>query len=272
LQSSLLQIPRGAVGLLPSMCCCTRLHRHQIHLISYGCVSFGLITTGLVFTVFAIFQKDSQIGKVWLAGPTTMVVGLVLCGKVIIDWGPAMMHAREGSIDSRLDEHLAQLQLMKAPPNNNHGYHHLMRGSHIPMRLPEAETELGMSAAGLVHPLHPAIHHQNSLVFANVNASSPTLHSARNGHVRAAVEHPDCIIYSQYESPTPHGSTSGADSSSVHHSQLSTHTSSSATIVSPEHSVKESSSCGYKYGSIKKIPPMRTMFQGESFVMNERSF
>uniref|UniRef100_A0A1I7WZX5 G_PROTEIN_RECEP_F2_4 domain-containing protein n=1 Tax=Heterorhabditis bacteriophora TaxID=37862 RepID=A0A1I7WZX5_HETBA len=31
---------------------------------SYGCVSFGLITTGLVFTVFAIFQKDSQIGKV----------------------------------------------------------------------------------------------------------------------------------------------------------------------------------------------------------------
>ncbi|CAI4232608.1 unnamed protein product [Auanema sp. JU1783] len=81
-------------------CCCTVLHRHQIHLISYGCVSLGLITTGLVFTIFAIFQKESQIGKVWLAGPTTMVVGLVLCGKVIIDWGPAMMHAREGSIDS----------------------------------------------------------------------------------------------------------------------------------------------------------------------------
>ncbi|VDL71072.1 unnamed protein product [Nippostrongylus brasiliensis] len=83
---------------------------------SYGCVSFGLIATGLVFTVFAIFQKDSQIGKVtflgplllykvWLAGPTTMVVGLVLCGKVIIDWGPAMLHAREDSIDRRLLEH-----------------------------------------------------------------------------------------------------------------------------------------------------------------------
>lgn len=40
--------------------------------------------------------------KVWLAGPTTMVVGLVLAGKVVIDWGPAMLHAREGSIDSRL--------------------------------------------------------------------------------------------------------------------------------------------------------------------------
>ncbi|EYB82221.1 hypothetical protein Y032_0364g3558 [Ancylostoma ceylanicum] len=49
---------------------------------NYGFVSFGLIATGLLFTIFAIFQKESQIGKVWLAGPTTMVVGLVLCGKV----------------------------------------------------------------------------------------------------------------------------------------------------------------------------------------------
>lgn len=45
-------------------------------------MAFGLISTGLVFTVFAIFQKDTQIGKIWLAGPTTMVVGLVLVGKV----------------------------------------------------------------------------------------------------------------------------------------------------------------------------------------------
>ncbi|GMT06048.1 hypothetical protein PENTCL1PPCAC_28222, partial [Pristionchus entomophagus] len=253
-----------------SMCCCTRLHRHQIHLISYGCVSFGLITTGLVFTVFAIFQKDSQIGKVWLAGPTTMVVGLVLCGKVIIDWGPAMMHAREGSIDSRLDEHLAQHMMMKAPhqhPNNNHGYR-MHPSPH--MQLPAIETDLGMGQKGLVHP---SLHQQhNNLVYANVNTHSPPPMHKRNGtvsNVRAS-EHPDCIIYSQYD--TPQGSTSGADSSSVHHSQLSTHTSSSATIVSPEHSVKDAS-CGCKYGSMKKpLPPMRTMYQGESFVMNERSF
>ncbi|VDK45968.1 unnamed protein product [Anisakis simplex] len=70
----------------------------------YGCVSFCLITTGLVFTVFAIFQKDSEIGKVWLAGPTTMVVGLVLCGKVVIDWGPAMAHARDGSTESQFNQ------------------------------------------------------------------------------------------------------------------------------------------------------------------------
>ncbi|VDD86001.1 unnamed protein product [Enterobius vermicularis] len=56
----------------------------------YGCISFLLIASGLIFTIFSVVQKDTQIGKVWLAGPTTMVVGLVLCGKVVIDWGPAM--------------------------------------------------------------------------------------------------------------------------------------------------------------------------------------
>uniref|UniRef100_A0A0N5AXZ3 DUF4203 domain-containing protein n=1 Tax=Syphacia muris TaxID=451379 RepID=A0A0N5AXZ3_9BILA len=70
--------------------CCVHLHRYQVHLISYGCISFLLIASGLIFTIFSVFQKDTQIGKVWLAGPTTMVVGLVLCGKVVIDWGPAM--------------------------------------------------------------------------------------------------------------------------------------------------------------------------------------
>lgn len=36
-----------------------------------------------------------------------MVVALVLCGKVVIDWGPAMLHAREGSIESGLVEQAA---------------------------------------------------------------------------------------------------------------------------------------------------------------------
>uniref|UniRef100_A0A0K0FE59 Transmembrane protein 220 n=1 Tax=Strongyloides venezuelensis TaxID=75913 RepID=A0A0K0FE59_STRVS len=88
-------------------CCCHNIHRHQIHLISYGFVAFILILTGLVFTIFAIFQKDSQIGKIWLAGPTTMVVGLVLCGKVIIDWSPAMHRGRHNSLDSIFDEEMA---------------------------------------------------------------------------------------------------------------------------------------------------------------------
>ncbi|VDN60505.1 unnamed protein product [Dracunculus medinensis] len=82
------------------MCCpLSGIHRHQIHLISYGSVSFCLISIGLLFSVFAIFQKDSIIGKVWLAGPTTIVVGLVLLGKVVIDWGPAMNSKHFNSMD-----------------------------------------------------------------------------------------------------------------------------------------------------------------------------
>lgn len=49
---------------------------------SYGTVAFALVSIGLVFSVFAIFEQDSQIGRVWLAGPTAIVIGLVLCGKV----------------------------------------------------------------------------------------------------------------------------------------------------------------------------------------------
>ncbi|CEF59471.1 Hypothetical protein SRAE_X000121900 [Strongyloides ratti] len=101
------------------MCCCCpcNIHRHQIHLISYGFVALILIITGLVFTIFAIFQKDSQIGKIWLAGPTTMVVGLVLCGKVIIDWAPAMYRGRHNSIDSIFEEQMALMT-----PRNNKRY------------------------------------------------------------------------------------------------------------------------------------------------------
>uniref|UniRef100_A0A183BLW2 Transmembrane protein n=1 Tax=Globodera pallida TaxID=36090 RepID=A0A183BLW2_GLOPA len=88
------------------LCCCVRLHRHQLHLASYGFVSMSLIATGFVFTVFAIFHKDSQIGKIWLAGPVLIVVGAVLCGKVMIDWGPAMRRGRADSLDSQLMDEL----------------------------------------------------------------------------------------------------------------------------------------------------------------------
>ena len=43
---------------------------------------------GLLFSGFAVFDKNSLIGQIWLAGPTTIAVGLVLCGKVIIDCRP----------------------------------------------------------------------------------------------------------------------------------------------------------------------------------------
>src|SRR5271167_4465264 len=65
-----------------------RARRHRIHLIAYGFVSAAMIVCGLMFSFFAIFERDHAISKVWLAGPTTIAVGLVLCGKVVIDFRP----------------------------------------------------------------------------------------------------------------------------------------------------------------------------------------
>lgn len=85
-------------------CCLGRVHRHQLHLFSYGIVALFLILSGVVFTIFAVFQKESQIGKVWLSGPVLIVVGTVLCGKVMIDWGPAMERSYSDSLDQQIDE------------------------------------------------------------------------------------------------------------------------------------------------------------------------
>ncbi|KAE9553411.1 hypothetical protein FO519_003370 [Halicephalobus sp. NKZ332] len=152
-------------------CCCFNLHRHQVHLISYGCVAFGLIATGLIFTVFSIFYKDSQIGKVWLAGPTTMVVGLVLCGKVVIDWGPAMLHAREGSIDSTLIEQTANPVLSGHEGDVPLSY---------PMMKNQPEQRNHRPTPNGECPRHPRLHTYDGDV-------------GQEGAI-------DCIIYSQYDS------------------------------------------------------------------------
>uniref|UniRef100_A0AC34QVB3 Uncharacterized protein n=1 Tax=Panagrolaimus sp. JU765 TaxID=591449 RepID=A0AC34QVB3_9BILA len=158
-------------------CCCCNLHRHQVHLISYGCVAFGLLSTGLIFTIFSIFYKDTQIGKVWLAGPTTMVVGLVLCGKVVIDWGPAMLHAREGSIDSAL------VQRMGNPVLNQQE-----------RLLPEHKT-LNTPPTSVKSPTEKPQYRSNGECLRH-----PRLHSY-DGDIgqEGAI---DCIIYSQFESPS----------------------------------------------------------------------
>lgn len=62
--------------------------RHRLPVFAYGFVSFCLLLMGCIFSGFAIFERRSVISKIWLAGPTTMAVGLVLCGKVIIDCRP----------------------------------------------------------------------------------------------------------------------------------------------------------------------------------------
>lgn len=77
-----------------------RSFRRRVHLFAYGFVSFCSIVLGIVFTGYALFERQSVISKVWLAGPTTLAVGLVLCGKVIIDCNPDSENESEEANDN----------------------------------------------------------------------------------------------------------------------------------------------------------------------------
>lgn len=235
------------------MCCCARLHRHQIHLITYGIVSCGLITTGLVFTVFAIFQKDSQIGKVWLAGPTTMVVGLVLAGKVVIDWGPAMLHGRQGSIDSRF------MDPMNMPRGQMNETSQIIRYDQQP--------KCNGSISG------PIINHQTP------NYMSPRLQRTSIGMVRPPPEH--CLIYSQYNNsshnlPIQQMNNHDRPSSSNRrytkpdaYQRSSIFTNNSDNSAEQSIALTETCECCQQYGTMVRTDGP---FQGESFVLNERSY
>uniref|UniRef100_A0AC34F4V0 Uncharacterized protein n=1 Tax=Panagrolaimus sp. ES5 TaxID=591445 RepID=A0AC34F4V0_9BILA len=101
-----------------------------------------------------------------------MVVGLVLCGKVVIDWGPAMLHAREGSIDSGLVEQMGNPVLQS------------MQDENIP--LSKTHTERSFSRSTVNGDLgnclrHPRIHGYNGDI-------------GQEGAI-------DCIVYSQYDNP-----------------------------------------------------------------------
>uniref|UniRef100_A0A1I8A106 Transmembrane protein n=1 Tax=Steinernema glaseri TaxID=37863 RepID=A0A1I8A106_9BILA len=231
------------------MCCCCNVHRHKIHLFSYGAVSCVLITTGLVFTVFAIFQKDSQIGKVWLAGPTTMVVGLVLCGKVIIDWKPAMMHGRSDSFDTCI------LQPGILQPSGATLLDH-----------PKMTMSSPMVAADLPPPF-----------------LSHAMHSSRS---RAGKDGAlDCIIYPPYDLISESNmSSTETEGESVRQGALlpkppsvsSKRTSRSSTAPMDEDTLE--CNCGRvrNYGSTCHAAQIETqkplIFQGETFVVNERSY
>ncbi|CAB3400660.1 unnamed protein product [Caenorhabditis bovis] len=290
------------------MCCCTRLHRHQIHLISYGIVSCGLIMTGLVFTVFAIFQKESQIGKVWLAGPTTMVVGLVLAGKVIIDWGPAMLHGREGSIDSQFFEQMnmpnsqfhpeptrqPQFRIEHEPKcngaashryvqsNNNTGIH-FPAGYRPPMQyLHSPESENGMprlpgglprSSIGCLpsHSVDHTISPDNCLVYSHYNSSLNKL-TFRDDRCYSIPRHINNIKSSPRSQRSPRASLHNTFSNHSNPSNNSGH--------SGEQSLALSDTCECtQYGSMRRGPSLipngqndNPPYQGESFVLNERSY
>uniref|UniRef100_A0A915E1A0 Uncharacterized protein n=1 Tax=Ditylenchus dipsaci TaxID=166011 RepID=A0A915E1A0_9BILA len=150
---------------------------------------------GLVFTVFAIFQKDSQIGKVWLAGPTTMVVGLVLCGKVIIDWGPAMMHGREGSIDSRIMDQLTLTNSLPTGGNMLNGASNQLKAPlHFDNLLPP--QQLGTKRQSSLIPV------SSSLSSTHLTSKTPLISrgSAAMDEEAGQAGAIDCIVYAQYDS------------------------------------------------------------------------
>ncbi len=64
-----------------------------------------MMSMGMIFSFFAIFVKESELSKVWLAGPTTIAVGLVLCGKVVIDCRPVIDDSSDdGDINEALGD------------------------------------------------------------------------------------------------------------------------------------------------------------------------
>ncbi|KAH7717155.1 hypothetical protein AAVH_15412 [Aphelenchoides avenae] len=273
------------------MCsCCLRLHRHQIHLISYGFVAFCLMTMGMIFTVFAIFQKESQIGKVWLAGPTAMVVGLVLVGKslayesfnprtgqiaanprrikLVIDWGPAMMSGREGTVDSYLDQ-------MATPP---------------PMSIPNGDAKFPLPPPTFSYPQNGQCgrHNGNSLKSASPRSGGKAFEF---GNVEEAAL--DRIVYGHVDS-TSH---SNASSSATHDSSstlLLNGTKLPATpgpwspiAIPAKCSDSPDAECrcaqmmarsrlSYDYGSMNEtVPPYSTrssLYQGETMIMGDKQF
>ncbi|CAJ0583267.1 unnamed protein product, partial [Mesorhabditis spiculigera] len=218
----------------PMCCCCCGLHRHQIHLISYAFVSLGLLATGFVFTIFSIFYKDSQIGKVWLAGPTTMVVGLVLCGKGA---NPVMQRlANNGGM----------------APNGRHF------GSFTP-------SQDGYQKA-LIIPNNAAKQSNGSISAPSGSGSPGGLHippQVTAYHQQKVPNAETCLMYSQYEPPlsnlnsTPIGMR-------LSHAKLEQ--SPRGSVTSP--AVSEICECA-KYGTIRRPA---NLYQGESFVLNDRNY
>ena len=105
-----------------------------------------------------------------------MVVGLVLCGKVVIDWGPAMLHAREGSIDSGLVEQMGNPVLQS------------MQDENIQLNYPltKTHTERSFSRSTVNGDISNCLRH-------------PRMHSY-DGDIgqEGAI---DCIVYSHYDNP-----------------------------------------------------------------------
>ncbi|CAD5216018.1 unnamed protein product [Bursaphelenchus okinawaensis] len=121
-----------------------------------------------------------------------MVVGLVLVGKVMIDWGPAMTHGRHGSIDSAFLEHM-QMGIPNGDPSKL-----ALPRTPIIIDRPELQFSGANGCRSSLPQTHlpRAMNRPPSLVIANQGLKkdgSGTDEVGLNGAI-------DCIVYGQYES------------------------------------------------------------------------
>ncbi|CAD6190474.1 unnamed protein product [Caenorhabditis auriculariae] len=211
-----------------------------------------------------------------------MVVGLVLAGKVVIDWGPAMLHAREGSFDSRL---MDQFQL-NAPASR---YPEPLRNQHVRVEHePKCDGKNTRGRVILQQPMnYPSMSPYGTPMPAGMphmmqrsSIGSPSVSQLR-GSVPYVPEH--CLIYSQYNSslnsiPSNHGHDRRSSSMPRHLNQSKQHsprnslytTHSNHSNHSGEQSLALSDVCECsQYGTMRRNDPP---FQGESFILNERSY
>ncbi|KAI6223588.1 hypothetical protein M3Y99_01447900 [Aphelenchoides fujianensis] len=310
------------------MCCilCPRLHRHQIHLIRYplgikiyGLVSFSLISTGLVFTIFAIFQKDSQIGKVWLAGPTTMVVGLVLCGKyqfMLPNGETKLPLPRTSLIMENANTKYNSIMRSKDSPNHSiqrissQNYrsieHHtnLLRESHLITS--SQQTLKNTRAVGqgthvqrmLAPDMDPGMEGAafDCIIYSKVDSGSDSNASSYAGLCNACEK--EGSVKEEEAPPNPRPQSPADDSQSTRRSTPTSRPHRTTTprrecncthiagnrctaAAPPPAQPKQHHLCSHgngvpsSYGAINEsVPPSspRQLFQGETFVINEKSY
>ncbi|KAI6189211.1 hypothetical protein M3Y98_00438300 [Aphelenchoides besseyi] len=258
--------------------------------------------------------------------------GLVLCGKVIIDWGPAMSHRRHDSIDSTFME-----QYQFAMPNGETKLpipctsivienpsmkcNSIMRSTNSPNHSMQRIASQRYGTIG--H--HPNLLRENNSIHVNrehkvddhilaKRALTSSIQPEIDGHVF------DCIIYNQMESGSNSNTSSYAglcttcekdgaveveevkqnfsprSSKCDSVGRSSTNVANTSRVTTPlrecncthiagnrctaqqpvthKHNLCSHSNGDSNYGATDKAPvtPRRQLYQGETFVINEKSY
>ncbi|EYB82225.1 hypothetical protein Y032_0364g3560 [Ancylostoma ceylanicum] len=167
--------------------------------------------------------------------------------QVIIDWGPAMLHAREGSVDSILIDQYVSCGSGCIICN-------IFCYCNKPLSIPYRQ-ELGSNGAANRAP-------SCALLAASRNQPSDLDRFYSDSHN---------LILPQYNSSL--NNINGMEYSTrweqrVKYSEPTLHLSSNGTPASTTHSVSDICNCSHS-GSMRRGP---STYQGESFVINERNY